>query len=154
QGRRAAVKLRRLGILVCLTHRRHAGVNRFFHQLTVQKISCGVRSLVFFISRFLIGIIGDAGFIRIINAGLFRVPFGVGGIIGGFPRLPILGILGASSEFRFAARAQIGNGLGELFGISSKLLNDRGLAGFHLRQLFLLIIGQADSVLARGVIAL
>src|SRR5262249_12176473 len=102
QGRRAAVKLRRLWILVCLTHRRHAGVNRFFHQLTVQKISCGVRSLVFFISRFLIGIIGDAGFIRIINAGLFRVPFGVGGIIGGFPRLPILGILGASSEFRFA----------------------------------------------------
>ena len=60
----------------------------------------------------------------------------------------------ARRHFGFAAGAQIGDGLGELFGVGIKLLDDGGLAGFHFGQLFLLIIGQADGVLARLLIAL
>ena len=112
----------------------HPGSDGFFHQLAFEEVSVNVLRLVFFISSFLIGVSGHFRFVGILNAGLLSVPFGGSGHLG------------------FAVGAQIGNGFGELCGI--KLLDDGGLAGFHLGQLFLLIISQGNGVLARIFIVL
>ena len=120
----------------------------------MQKVGCSVLALVFCISRLLIGIIRHGGFVPIINAGFLSVPFSIGGIIGRFACLPILGVFGAASKLRFAPCAQVANSFGELFCIGSKLLDNRGLAGFDVGKLFLLIFSQADGVLARRLIAL
>src|SRR5438552_11980008 len=114
---------------------RHTGINGFSHELAVEKVGAVVLRLGFFISRFLVGVFGHFRFIDIFDAGLLSVPGG------------------SSAHLRFAADAQLGKGFGELFGVRIELLNNRGLAGLDLRKLFLLIIGQADSVLAHSIIA-
>src|SRR5207253_10772182 len=88
------------------------------------------------IGRFSIGVISQFRFVGILNAGLLGVPFGGPG------------------QLRFATRAQIGNGFGDIFGVGIKLLDDVGLAGFHLGQLLLLILREVDRILARSVSAL
>src|SRR5258708_35495384 len=115
---------------------RHTGISGFLHELTPEKIGTVVVRFGFIISRFLIRVFRQPRLIGIFNAGFLSVPFS------------------GSAQLGFAADAQIGNCFGELFGVSVELLNNGCLAGFHLGELFLLIIGQADSVLARGIIAL
>ena len=114
----------------------HAGIDGFAHELTLEKVGLIVLRLVFYISRFLIGVISQFRFIGILNACFLSVPFG------------------GSGQLRFATRAQVGNGFGDIFCVGIKLLDDGGLAGFHLGQFFLLIISEVDGILARIVIAL
>src|SRR5216684_2089086 len=115
---------------------RHTGVNGLSHELTLEKVGAVVLRPGFVISRFHISVLGQFRFIGIFKAGILSVPFG------------------GSAHLGLAADAQFGNCFGELFGVSIELLNNRCLAGLHLGEFFLLIIGQADSVLAHSIIAL
>jgi len=49
---------------------------------------------------------------------------------------------------------QISESFVNLFGVSVELLDDGGLARFHLRQFFSLIVRQRDGVFARIIIEL
>src|SRR5258706_44735 len=114
---------------------RHTGVNGFSHELTLEEVGAVVLRPGFVIGRFHISVFGQFRFIGIFKPGILSVPFG------------------GSAHFGFAADAQLGNCFGELFSVSVELLNNRCLAGLHLGELFLLIIGQADSVLAHSIVA-
>ena len=98
---------------VDLALRRHAWTDRFLHQLTLQEIGAVVLRLGLFISGFLISVFRHFGFIGVLNAGFFSIPFG------------------RPAHLDFSAGAQIGMTLGELFGIRIELRDNIGLAGFH-----------------------
>ena len=104
---------RRLENLVHLALRRHAGVHGFFHDLAAEKIRGLVLGQVFFVGRLRVRVIGQLGLVGILDARFLGVPSGGAG------------------QLDFTARAQLGDGFGELLGIGGELLDEFRLPDFH-----------------------